>query len=62
MLRRPSEEMLTRMREGLVAGPLRLAVLSGEPGSIKPAEPQADGRTLVLENIAAAQTANLPAS
>ena len=40
MLRRPSEEMLTRMREGLIAGLLRLAVLSGDPGSEVPAELQ----------------------
>lgn len=43
MLRRPSEEMLTRICEGLAARPLCLSRLSGEPGSDVPAESQMEG-------------------
>ena len=37
MLRRPSEERLMRMREGLGMALARLSALSGEPGSEVPA-------------------------
>ena len=61
MLRRPPEEMLMRRREGLVARPLCLSRLSGEPGSEAPAEPQMERACAVCEKVLLHRPTHAPA-